>query len=175
MKTILRLALSLALIGAVLAFPLQAAAEAVRVPVTAVMTFTGEPYEDPQARLWYTPNAAHWRNDIQTFEVDSSDSRLVGWMLMTQLNGNWINYEDGGWLLHIWAQSIITADPEFQDVLWRCPGGNYFYTPEGMEVDFVCQGEGENKGLMLKLTGGLMEGSVDQYLYEGSILETGSY
>jgi len=169
MKTILRFGMAFILITILLAVPLRVHAAATQTAITGIMTFKGEPYEDPNSRGWQvSPMVYQCRNDIQQFFYDSDDPRLVGWGL-GKINCTFHFGKDGSITsFQLWGKINISSDEAGQHVLWECSmqGG---WDGKGPETYYpVCNGRGENKGLLTKLKV-TYDPEADNYPFTGTI------
>ena len=175
MKKNLRFAVASFWILALLFAAFPVLAETNKTVVTGTVSFLGEPYEVPDNRTWETGGLNsyifHWRNDYLEFRIVTNDPRLNG-VQKSILDGEYFANKSGVFM-HIWGKGTIYTGMGFTIPAWECSSNEILDLIAGTgSVKVVCQGIGDNQGLVTKFT--LVQISDTDYQLEGVIIEPDS-
>ena len=175
MKRITRVVTAALLILVLLLTAIPASAGDNKTPVTGNFYFTGEPYENPNARLWFTGRYGWLVNQcrydyLQSLTV-TTDNRLNG--VADSIVNCFFHYNSDGSLAyaHLWGKSTTYQYDNFTVPKWECTTNGFIDSQWNNVTYVVCRGVGVNAGLNAKFSmipDPVTEGT---YTLQGYILE----
>jgi hypothetical protein len=152
------------------AFP--ASADAIKTEVT------GELYpltsSEPVEKSWEGGQYVyHWRIELIELQYVTTDDRLDGYAQIIN-NGDSHYAPDGTHqFTHVWAKWTIYAEHEFLTPKWNCTNQGEFDADWNFYAEGVCQGAGENKGLVAKFSHSITDWSLGYMVLKAVIIDPG--